>query len=461
MFLTIASPGDDLSYLLFKHPARVQAFDLPVGRATVFYPRADQDATEAALLVDVDSAALARSKRFRVSGFELGHYVNDRAYAASSLLAVALGRVFRSALTGHDPEDRPGAALQPRELTIHLPSVRSRGGASLVRELFEPLGWSADAVEAVPACVDLRLKGVARLQDALSQLYVLLPVLDDSKHYWVGESEVGKLVRHGEDWLAAHPARDLITARYLAHQREYVADATALPLAEEGADELAEEAAQCGRAEALTDAGPPRPPLGAERTDYLVAKLAELGAKRVLDLGCGEGRLVRRLLDQPRFEVVGADVSTSALDKAAKLLERLSDRQRERVNLIQASATYRDHRFGGFDAIVASEVIEHMDPDRLPVLERNILAEARPGHFIVTTPNAEYNRVYGLDAGEPRHSDHRFEWTRAEFEGWARAAAERAGYAVGFDGIGPQEPGLGQPTQAAVFTRNAAGGQDG
>jgi SAM-dependent methyltransferase len=480
VFLTIESPGDELSYLLFKHPDRVQSFELPVGRATVFYPRADQAVTEVALLVEVDTMGLARSKRFKVSGFELGHHINDRAYAASSLLAVALGRVFRSAMVGRDALERPGAAGRPRRLTIHLPSVRSRGGTALVRELFEPLGWTVEATETVPTCVDVELRGQLTLADALSQLYVLLPVLDDAKHYWVGEAEIDKLVRYGGDWLTDHPARATIMARYLAHQGSYVVDAAAR-LAGEGLEqvpvglvdpvEAAEAAAdssyqvmaparsaadQSYPADLATDAmeepaGPPSESLAGLRTRFLVDQLRRLGAWRVLDLGCGEGRLVRALLDHPQFEVVGADVAASPLARAARRLERLADRQRQRVSLIQASATYRDDRFSGFDAVVVSEVIEHLDLDRLAAFERNLFVTARPGHVLVTTPNAEYNQLYGLAAGQSRHSDHRFEWTRRQFQDWAQALARRTGYRVGFDGVGAPDQTLGQPTQVAIF----------
>jgi 3' terminal RNA ribose 2'-O-methyltransferase Hen1 len=450
--LTIESPGDDLSYLLFKHPGRVQDFTLPVGRATVFYPRADDQSTKVALLVDVDSAALAKSKRFKVNGFELGHYINDRAYAASSLLAVALGRVFRSAMTGSETEDRPGAATRARDLTIHLPSVRSRGGGRLVGELFEPLGWAVNSVEAAPTCVDVTLSGTMRLADALSQLYVLLPVLDDSKHYWVGEAEIDKLVRHGEGWLQEHPARDLIMARYLAHQQRYVASA---------ASRLAEEPGDLDAA-AETDGQADRPwKLSDFRAEFLADKLGALRAQRVLDLGCGEGRLIRRLLDDPQFEVVGADVSTRALELAERKLERVSERQRQRVTLIQAAATYRDERFDGFDTVVASEVIEHIDPERLTAFERTVFAAAKPRHVIVTTPNADYNRLYGLGEGERRHPDHRFEWTRAQFEDWGGQVAGRNGYSARFEGIGLDDPEAGRPTQVAVFSRVDPTGGDG
>jgi 3' terminal RNA ribose 2'-O-methyltransferase Hen1 len=450
VFVTIESPGDDLSYLLFKHPGRVQSFDLPVGEATVFYPRADAQSTKAALLVNVDSAALARSKRFKVDGFELGHHINDRAYAASSLLAVAIGRVFRSAMTGADPGDRPGSAAEARDLTIHLPSVRSRGGKRLVKELFEPLGWRVSLVESVPTCVDVTLRGTVRLAHALSQLYVLLPVLDDSKHYWVGEAEIGKLLRYGEGWLAGHPVRDMVMTRYLAHRRRYVADAVSRLEGETPAESLdsTEEDRSPGT-------------LGAQRTAYLVAKLRALGAWRVLDLGCGEGWLVRELLSHAGFEVVGADVSARALEFAATKLERISDHQRQRVALIQASATYRDERFCGFDAIAACELIEHSDPGRLGAFEHTLFAAARPGHVIVTTPNADYNQIYGLAQGQPRHLDHRFEWSRAQFQEWAGQLAGRNDYSLQFEGVGPCDPELGQPTQVAVFSRTSATGGEG
>jgi 3' terminal RNA ribose 2'-O-methyltransferase Hen1 len=437
VFFTLSSPGDTLSYLLYKHPSRVQGFDLAFGNATVFYPQADENATQVALLVDVDSTDLARSKRFKVSGFELGHYVNDRAYAASSLLSVAIAKVFRSALIGQDPAERPGEADKARDLDIHVPSVRSRGGSSLVRNLFEPLGWEVETSEYVPTCVDLTLHGHLTLKDALSHLYVLLPVLDDAKHYWVGDGEIDKLMRHAQGWLADHPAREVITQRYLAHQKGYVADATARLLGED--------------IEATPSCQPPK--LSVQRTDFLVATLTALGVHKVLDLGCGEGKLVRALLGDPRFEVLGADVSSTVLARAEASLERLSDRQRERVSFIQASATYRDTRFSGFDALVLSEVVEHLDPDRLDSLERTVFGYAQPTHVLVTTPNAEYNALYGMEDGAMRHSDHRFEWTRSQFQQWAGALAQRTGYTVSFEGVGDEDPQAGFPTQAAVFTK--------
>ena len=376
------------------------------------------------------------------------------------MLAVALGRVFGTAMKGQCAA-RPDLVAQALPLEVHLPSLPSSGGVQEVRRLFEPLGWTASATvqpldPRLPAWgdsryVDLRLTGSMTVHEALTHLYVLLPVLDGSKHYWVGQDEVDKLLRAGGSWLAGHPERDLVLRRYLAHQRDYVSDATQ-------------------RLEALDDAVPegdlepdaaPAPdpralPLARLRADAVLAQLRALGAHRVVDLGCGEGALLRDLVTDPTFtEVVGADVSARALDRAARRLglDRMPGRQRARLSLVQSSATYRDPRLHGYDATVLMEVIEHVDLERLPALERSVFAHARPRAVLVTTPNAELNVTFDrLAAGTMRHPDHRFEWSRAQFAAWAGRVADEHGYAVQLRPVGEEDPRLGPPTQLAVFT---------
>ena len=472
VYLTLCSTArdaSDLGFLLHKHPERAQELDLPVGRAHVFYPEASSERCTVALLLEVDPVGLVRGKKFSKDSFALSQYVNDRPYAASSLLAVALGRVFRSALNGVCVA-RPELVDQQVPLTLHLPALPSRGGPDLVHRLFAPLGWTVDARplpldEEVPAWgdsryVDLTLTGTTTVQRALAHLYVLLPVLDDAKHYWVDDAEVDKLLRAGGDWLAGHPERDTITTRYLAHQRDLVADAVGRLDAEASVDaeDAAADPADLARSAGSTaQAAPPRPALHQTRRDVLLTELASLGATTVVDLGCGEGALLRELLRDPRYtSVLGVDVSHRELARAEKRLglDRMPDSQRARLGLLQSSVTYRDDRFAGYDAVVLSEVVEHLDLPRLPALEKTVFAHAAPRHVLVTTPNAEHNVRYpALAAGAFRHPDHRFEWTRAELAAWAEGVGERHGYAVRYVPVGEDDPEVGPPTQMAVFTK--------
>ncbi|MFF7242892.1 3' terminal RNA ribose 2'-O-methyltransferase Hen1 [Embleya sp. NPDC008237] len=599
MFLTIATthqPATDLGFLLHKHPGKAQRFSTTYGEAHVFYPEADDARCTAALLLDVDPIALTRGVK-RGKGAKgspdlaLAQYVNDRPYAASSLLAVALGTVFRTAMQGRC-DARPELPALPMPLEIEVPALPARGGEEMVRRLFEPLGWQV-TIEPIPLdprfpawgesrYVRLALTGTMPLADALRQLYVLLPVLDNAKHYWVAPDEVDKLLRAGEGWLSAHPDRDLIASRYLSRRptltrsamerlaeidetapehldnaipddggedAETDEDASAVagaragagagvtPVgADAGADVTpaaagapARAAAPAGVApthavgavatEGLSSAPAPatggtagapatggpapapaaasavdgavpvtavlatapatgdgaiagagagadeRPPtLARQRRDAILAALRAAGAERVLDLGCGDGKLIGALLREPRFrEIVGVDVSTRALTIAERKLKlaRMSERQRDRVRLIQGALTYTDQRLVGYDAAVLCEVIEHLDEPRLPALEYAVLGSARPATVVVTTPNVEYNVRYaseevggeGLAAGAMRHGDHRFEWDRATFRAWAEQAAAKYGYATRFEPVGEVDPEVGPSTQMVVFTR--------
>ncbi len=459
---TAAAPATDLGYLLHKNPARPQAFPLAFGTAHVFYPEATAERCTAALRVVVDPVGLVRRDGPAGDGFALQQYVNDRPYAASSLLSVAIAQVFGSALAGTSRE-RPEVAASPLPLVAGLPAVPCRGGGGLLRSLFEPLGYAV-AADRLP--LDDRfpewgegpyfavgLSHTVPLHLLLSHLYVLLPVLDNDKHYWIGEDEVEKLLRHGDTWLAGHPAKELIVRRYLKHRR-HLADAALARLidAEPEAVEAADE-----RHATEEEAVERKISLNEHRHDTVLAVLKGAGAKTVLDLGCSTGNLLRRLAAERSFEkVVGVDVSHRALEVAAdKLrLDQMSERQRARVQLRHASLTYRDAALAGFDAAAVVEVIEHLDPPRLAAFERVLLEFARPTTVVVTTPNVEYNvRFETLPAGQFRHRDHRFEWTRAEFQAWASRAGERFGYGVRFVPVGPEDLEVGPATQMAVFTR--------
>ena len=468
MLLTITTtraPATDLGYLLHKHPDRPQSFAVSAGAAHVFYPEAAPERCTAALLLEVDPIALVRGpagKNSKHSDGELAHYVNDRPYAAASMLAVAIKEAFRTALTGRC-DARPELAAERIPLTIRVPALRCRGGETLAHRVFAPLGWSLDARSQPlrPAewgdspYLDLRLTGELRLADALNHLYVLLPVLDDAKHYWVSTEEVDKLIRAGGDWLAGHPEKELITRRYLSHQKKLTRSALAR-LAE--ADDTEPEELD----NAVTDEeDEPRTPLAVQRREAILAVLRDHGARRVGDLGCGAGALTRELLADARFEhVTAVDVSARALQLAARhlRLDQMPDSQRQRLTIFQSSLTYRDDRLAGLDAAVLMEVIEHLDPERIPALERATFGFAAPATVVVSTPNAEYNVHFfaTMAPGAMRHRDHRFEWTRAEFRAWAGRVADTYQYQVRFLPVGPEHPDTGPPTQLAVFDREEA-----
>lgn len=468
MLLTITTthqPATDLGYLLHKHPGRFQSFDLSFGKAHVFFPEATEARCTAALLLDVDPVGLVRRKG-PDGGFALGQYVNDRPYVASSFLSVAIGDVFGTALNGRSKE-RQELAERPLPFQAGLAVVPCRGGEGLLRGLFEPLGYSMDVRrhpldEEFPEWGESRhftveLAAETRLRDLLAHLYVLIPVLDDDKHYWVGEDEIDKLLRHGAGWLGGHPERELIARRYLKHRRS-LARAALARLADDQPDPDAEAEAENLEEAAVED----RIDLHAQRLGAVVAVLKGLGGRRVLDLGCGEGRLLRLLLADPTFaEIAGVDVSVRALEVAADRLrlDRLPAKERERIRLLHGSLTYRDARLTGFDAAAVVEVIEHLDPARLAAFERVLFEFARPGAVVLTTPNREYNALFPtLPAGRFRHRDHRFEWTRAELRAWADRVAATHGYAVRSLPIGPEDPERGAPTQMAVFARQNSTG---
>lgn len=527
MLLTITTthrPATDLGYLLHKRPGRLHTVDLAFGKGLMFYPEAAEERCTFSLVLDIDPVALVRG---RGSGEGLlDQYVNDRPYAASSHLSVAIAQGLRSALNGRSGE-RQALADTAIPLVATVEPCPVRGQADLVACLFAPLGYAVDvrAIGADPLppgaapapegqdggrpsarataldatarsapYVALTLSGTTRLRDLLAHLYVLIPVLDRRKHYYVERGEVEKLLAKGEGWLASHPMRDLIVQRYLHHRRALTNELVRRLVEEAGAEdetdaatpvEVDAVASQAGspagqpaavpgpggaEEDALPAAEPAEPPKDAAETaierpirlhetrlDAVAAVLRDAGCRRVVDLGCGSGKLLKRLLAERQFtELLGVDVSLRDLETAARRLrlDRVSERQRKRITLLQGALTYRDRRIEGFDAAALVEVIEHLEPDRLPALERVVFEIARPGLVVVTTPNVEYNvRFSGLAPGQLRHADHRFEWTRSEFRAWAGAVAGRCGYGLDIRPLRPEDPEVGPPSQMGVFTR--------
>lgn len=460
MLLTITStyqPASDLSYLLHKHPDKVQEIELAAGVAHVFYTEVSDHTCTICLLLEIDPISLVRrSSGPRGNDFALEQYVNDRPYVASSFMSGAIAKAFSTAMNGRC-KDKPELVNVPMPLEVDLASLPVRGGEAVVKELFEPLGYTI-RLQRHPVdptfpewgesrYVTLRLTNTVTVQQLLSHLYILIPVCDNDKHYWIGQHEMEKLLEKGKDWLPAHPAREFITTRYLKHQRSLVNEAMEILLKDEvNEDEDAAETTEPEQKVRVHDL----------RLQAVRNELVNANAKTVVDLGCGEGKLLRLLLAEKQFDqILGMDVSYRSLEIAKdKLkLDKLPPKQKERIELMQGSLTYRDKRIEGFDAAALVEVIEHLDEPRLAALEKVVFKYAKPIDVVVTTPNAEYNqRFANFEKGQMRHTDHRFEWTRAEFQQWGNRIAEEYNYSVVYKPVGDEDAEAGALTQMAVFT---------
>ncbi|PHN03612.1 3' terminal RNA ribose 2'-O-methyltransferase Hen1 [Flavilitoribacter nigricans] len=463
MFLEISTthqPATDLGFLLGKHPDRLQSRDLSFGKAHIFYPEATAERCSVVLLLEIDAIALSRNMtKTYADSFQLGHYVNDRPYTASSFMTTAISKVFGSALNGNCKE-RPELVEQPLPLEVTISALSSRGGETLIRRFFEPLGYELALSTQLldpefPNWGDspyfrLQLRHHISLQELLMQLYVLIPALDNNKHYFVGSPEVNKLLDKAGSWLETHPELPQIARRYLRHQKSL----TTMALEKLQDEDSAPHSFGATEPEARLEQNMS---LHQIRHQAVLAVLQDAGLNSILDLGCGGGKFLKLLLSQTAIpKVTGVDVSYRYLEIAKKRLhwDVMPPMTRARIELLHGALTYRDDRLQGYDAAVAIEVIEHLDPNRLRAFEQSVFLYAQPGMVVITTPNIEYNRLFeNMKPGSLRHSDHRFEWTRAEFADWTQKVATTYSYRVTVAGIGPEDARYGCPSQMAIFQR--------
>lgn len=435
----------ELGYLLYKNPGRPQTFQLSFGKAHIFYPELTDEKTTAALLLDIDPVDLARGKG------GLFDYVNDRPYVSSSFMSTAIANVFGTAMSGRADEHQAlsDAAL---DLRAEITMMPCRGEQDMINRVFEPLGYAVSYEtftldDHFPAWglskyVNLTIRAKVRLRDILNHIYTLIPVFDSQKHYWVGQDEVEKLLRHGETWLHSHPEKNYITLRYLKHLH---------PLVNSAFERLAGETPEIQTEEDLEEIPERKLNLNAQRLGSVLAALKSRNIKSVIDLGCGEGHLLQMLAKEEQFtRIAGVDISHLVLSRAAA---KINKKKPERVTLFQGSLTYKDARFSGYDAACVIEVIEHIEPCRLKAFERVLFEYAKPSVVIITTPNIEYNIKYdNVGRDKLRHRDHRFEWTQSEFRAWAEGITKKFGYFVRFSEIGEHDEIAGAPTQMGIFT---------
>lgn len=465
MLLTITYEGQntqDLGFLLHKNPDRAQEFELSYGKAYVFYPEVSYARTTAALLLDIDPIDLARGKLGSKDG-GLFDYVNDRPYASTSFMSSAIARVFNTAMAGKCAKKQE-LADTPLHLTATLYALKDNRDEKLAAQLFEPLGYTVEARRTVldekfpdwgtSPYIDLTISGTVKLSEMLNHIYVLIPVFDRQKHYYISKDEIQKLLDHGEGWLGKHPYREKITQRYFRQKKEYARKALDLLRAQDE-EEPEENTSDDTETEEEKEA---KTPLNALRLEAVKQAVLSSGASSVIDMGCGEGRLTGMLLKEKQIQrLTACDVSVNTLEKAADRLrlDRMPLTLRNKLTLMQASLTYRDKRFSGFDCACIVEVIEHIEPMRITAVERVVFEFAAPRTVILTTPNKEYNVNYeNMKENALRHGDHRFEWTRAEFKAWADHVCEQYGYHCEISGIGEHNEATGTPTQMGVFTKN-------
>lgn len=451
MLLTITNsryPATDLGFLLHKHPGKVQSVEVVNGKAHVFYPEASDERCTCAILLDMDPVGLVRNSDG--NPFALDQYVNDRPYVASSFMASAISKGFSSALNGNC-KAKPKLVSIPLQLEVQLSVLSVKGGEEVLQQLFLPLGYELAATQHpldphFPEWGESRyftvtLKNTVTLQALLSHLYVLIPVMDNEKHYWVNEEEITKLMNKGKGWLEDHPAKELIVRRYLRYQRKLSNDALAAITVSEDTPVVEKESKQT-----LHDI----------RLKAVSDEIARLQVTSVVDLGCGEGRLIKLLLENKQLQrITGMDVSSRSLEVAARRLklDKMIDTQRKRINLLQGSLTYRDRRLHGYNVATLVEVIEHLDEDRLLALEKNIFNEIQPNTIVLTTPNKDWNITFTEDETMKRHSDHRFEWTRGEFQAWCEHIRDAYKYTYQIKPLGEEIEAVGAPSQMAVFSK--------
>ena len=331
-------------------------------------------------------------------------------------------------------------------------------------EVFEPLGYEIQAVRypldetfeewGESPYYSVTLSKTTTLSELLTHLYVLIPVFDNFKHYYVGDDELEKLLKHGEGWLAAHPKREAIARRYLKHRHSLAREAIER-LAEQ--DDQPDEGLIEARTESREESLEKPISLNEQRLDDVAAAFEGIGRQTGVGFRLRRGAVAARTAQRKavrgncghgRFHPVAGN------RRRAIAIGRPAAPAKERIRLMHGSLMYRDKRLAGFDAAAIVEVVEHLDPPRLAAFERVVFEFARPATIVLTTPNREYNVLWpNLAAGAFRHEDHRFEWSREEFQNWAKGIAGKFGYSVEFRAVGPEHSEFGSPTQMGIFSR--------
>lgn len=449
MQLTIQASGDNvkaISYLLSKNPDNLYERNHKGHLVRLFYSKFTEEEVEVTIFVTPDPIELLQN---RSNSYDITHYINDREFAVSSIFTSFVRSALGTALNGQPKEEYLKWVSYRFPFKFQFGPVASTFSDLQIKDLFEPIGYEVSISRPeIDYAIDLKEKSSARmitlsanqtLQDALRHLFVLIPVIDDYKHYFIDEKEIEKLQRYGEGWLEEHPKRDSIYRQALRFKEIY--SQVERPSSQEQTDEEAKKVR-------LNDL----------RYGKIVEKAEIMRPKSIVDFGSGEGKLSLRLgfLEGVK-EILAVEPSEIENLKAKRRFEKVKDQPNfVEPETLWGSLFYFDERLKGKDLIILCEVIEHIDEYRLPKAMDMILHQYTPESLIITTPNKEYNVVYDMEENY-RHSDHRFEWTRQEFREWCHARNHQNLYELEFLGIGQEHLSQGFPTQMCVFKRTVNG----
>lgn len=469
MHLNIRATGAGagmLSHLLAKNPNNLYDRMEKEARVRIVFTASSEEETEALIYVTPDPVELVKGTSSAHN--DITQYINDREFVVSSLFCTYIRSALGTALNGKPKEAYLSWVDQPLALELEFGPVASNLPDLSLEELFTALGYEVQLergnaeysfnLKSRSSVRYIKLKAKQTLQTALRQLFVLIPALDDYKHYYISDDEVDKIRRYGEGWLENHPQRGLIlkrTLRFAGAIKQYeelmvrdgnLQESRTLDGARVG--EIGEETAAPAEA--------PKVRLNDLRYAAIADVVEGLAVKRsIVDFGSGEGKLSVRLSSVPGVSEIkavepSATAQMRALDRFAKLVGRPGITVPEPVT---GSLFYYDESLRGKDVMILCEVIEHIDEYRLGRVMDTIFHEYAPGTLIITTPNKEYNAVYEMDQEEMRHGDHRFEWDREAFAVWCSRWTSAYKYSVQLSGIGELAQEYGYPTQMAIFSK--------
>lgn len=449
MQLTIGAAGDNvkaISYLLSKNPNNIYERNQKGHLVRLFYSKFTDAEVEVTIFVTPDPLELLQNKS---NSYDITHYINDREFAVSSIFCSFIRSALGTALNGQ-PKDEYLEWVDYRfPFTFEFGPVASTLSDQQLADLFEPMGYKVAITRTeIDYSIELKEKSSARiialsgsqtLQDALRHLFVLIPVIDNYKHYFIDEKEIEKLERYGEGWLEEHPLRDSIYRQALRFKEIYS------QVEKTNVDEKIAEPLKTVRLNDL-------------RYEKIVETAERLEPKSIVDFGSGEGKLSVRLgFIKGMKELLAVEPSEVENLKAKRRFDKVKgEADFVEPQILWGSLFYYDERLKGKDLIILCEVIEHIDEQRLPKAMDLILHLYAPQSLIITTPNREYNDVYDME-DHFRHSDHRFEWTRQEFQDWCQARNQQNLYELEFQGIGEEHVDQGFPTQMCLFKRKVNG----